>query len=450
MQTVSHIASGRLTTLQGVSIAKYVTGPKMEIGMRHADIPMTKLQDWGKWLSAAIAKRAGHASAKLHVSVVTTICTLTPMEDQYLLTKLAHVLEGVTRKSQLKPYYEKITMPLIEAISSTMSEFRGALPTRKDLPTKSSIQGTRPGVTEALLEAACKGLWIQFNEKSGILTGEEVEPNAEGSGDFPNLMFEGVRIPTRATHRLWGSDFDKTRALGPLLLSKAAPAPPNLRALAERACLRTAGTYHHPDCQVKLNTTLSASTIGDIMKDVRPNLTRSKCKLCASRWGPIDKEINSFVQVAAATDGSTYDGRHSGAALVYMADHTAADELWQQGYGWPLSIENNYIAELSAIHRTIRSIPVNVDLTIHTDSQSSIDSILSALRCPERTNYLRKGGRPYVMAICRAWDARKLAGGTTTLKHERAHTGAGPRPPWATHAPTDWPNITPCPIARQT
>jgi len=122
------------------------------------------------------------------------------------------------------------------------------------------------------------------------------------------------------------------------------------------------------------------------MKDVRPNLTRSKCKFCASSWGPIDKEINSFVQVAAATDGSTYDGRHSGAALVYMADHTAADELWQQGYGWLLSIENNYIAELSAIHRTIRSIPLNVDLTIHTDSQRSIDSIRSALRCPERTN----------------------------------------------------------------
>ena len=116
------------------------------------------------------------------------------------------------------------------------------------------------------------------------------------------------------------------------------------------------------------------------MKDERPNLTRSKCNLCANNWGHIDKEINSFIQVAAATDGSTYTGRHSGAGLVYMADHTEDDELWDQGYGWILGIENNYIAELSAIHRTIRSIPVNVDLTIHTDSQSSIDSILSALR----------------------------------------------------------------------
>ena len=57
------------------------------------------------------------------------------------------------------------------------------------------------------------------------------------------------------------------------------------------------------------------------------------------------------------------------------------------------------MAELSAIHRALRSIPVNVGITVHTDSQSSIDSILSALRCPEKVNYLRKGGRPYVMAI---------------------------------------------------
>jgi hypothetical protein len=420
MQTIAHITSGRLTTLQGVSIAKYVTGPKMDIGMRHADVPMTKLKDWDKWLSSAIAKRAGHTSAKLHASAVTTICALTPIEDQYLLTKLAHVLEGVTRKSQLKPYYEKTTLPLIEAISNTMSEFNGTLPTRGDLPTKASVQGAMPEVTEALLEAACKGLWVQFNDKCNILTGEEVEPDATGTDDFPELAFKGVSIPTRTTHKLWGSSFDKMGALAPLLSSGVAP--PNLLALAQRTCLRTPGTYHHPDCQVRPNATLSSSTIGDIMKEERP-MTRSKCKFCNRNWDPIDKEINSFVQVAVATDGSTYDGRDSGAAFVYVADHTPADELWQQGYGWLLNTENNYIAELSAIHRAMRSIPVNVDLTVHTDSQSSIDSILSALRCPEKTNYLRKGGRPYVMAICRAWDARKLAGATTTLKHVRAHTG---------------------------
>ena len=421
MQVLAHIRSGRLTTLQGVSIAKYVTGPQMEIGMRHASVPMERLREWDKWLSAAIGKRAGHASSKLHFSSVTTVCTLTPMEDQYLLAKLAHVLEAVTRKSQLKPHYEAIAMPLIGAISGTMAGLDGALPKRTDLPAAPHVQSAWPEITVALLEAACKGLWIEANPTSNIGRGEEVELGSAGDAHFPDLTFEGVSIPTRDTHLLWGSGFNKLRALGPML--STGTASPKLLALAARTCIRTPGTYHHPDCSTaKIGAERYSSTIGGIMQEHQP-MRRSDCKSCARTWGLIDEEINFFVRVAVATDGSTYPGRDSGAALVFMADDTEADELWQQGYGWRLSIANNYIAELSAIHRAIRSVPVNVNITVHTDSQSSIDSVLSALRCPERVNYLRKGGRPYVMAICRAWDARKLAGATTTLAHVRAHTG---------------------------
>jgi hypothetical protein len=301
-----------------------------------------------------------------------------------------------------------------------MMENEMKLPTLADLPPASSVQRAWPEITNALLEAASKGLWIEWNPKSKISSGEKVESSAIGHNHFPNLAFRGVKIPTRATHGLWGSGFDKTRALGPLLSSGAAP--PRLLALASQACVRTATTYHHPDCTTKLSNAKFPSSIGAIMQTSGP-MRRAKCLQCEKTWGPIDKEISFFVQAAAATDGSTYPDRDSAAAFVYMADDTEADELWQLGYGWMLGLRNNYIAELAAIHKLIRSIPVNVDLTIHTDSQSSIDSILSALRCPERVNYLRKGGRPYVMAICRAWDARKLAGGVTTLKHVRAHTG---------------------------
>jgi hypothetical protein len=420
MQALSHLRSGRLTTLQGVSIAKYVTGPQMEIGMRHAEVPLETLREWDQWLSSAIAARAGLASASLHVSSVTTVCTLTTMEDQYLLSKLAHVLEVVTRHSTLKSYYATIVRPLIGAISSVMAEKEFDLPSLADLPSIRSARQAWPEITEALLVAASKGLWIGSNPKSKVEGAENVDHSAVGEGHFPNLTFAGVRIPTRATHHLWGGKFDKTRALGPLLSS--GEAPPELIELAARECIRTAKTYHHPDCCLRQGAVHSPSTIGDIMKEAGP-MRRANCQMCNGTWGSLDKEINSFIHVAAATDGSTYNGRHSGAALVYMADDTEDDELWRQGYGWIIGMENNYIAELSAIHRAIRSIPVNVDITIHTDSQSSIDSVMSALRCPERVNFLRKGGRPYVMAICRAWNARLLAGGTTTLKHVRAHTG---------------------------
>ena len=78
---------------------------------------------------------------------------------------------------------------------------------------------------------------------------------------------------------------------------------------------------------------------------------------------------------------------------------------------------------MAAVHKAIRSIPVGVDLTIHTDSQSSIDSIEAAIRCPTGLNLLRKGARPHLLSIVRAWKARVKAGGSTTLRHVRAHTG---------------------------
>ena len=107
-----------------------------------------------------------------------------------------------------------------------------------------------------------------------------------------------------------------------------------------------------------------------------------------------------------------------------MDDGARNRELWgNAAYGWQILANNNYMAELAAIHKSLRSVPVNVALDIHTDSQSAIDAIKASLRNPEGTNYLRKGGRPYVMAICRAWTSRQEAGADTTLRHVRAHTG---------------------------
>ena len=46
MANISHLKNGRLSTLQASVLTKYVTGPKMEIGMRHADIPRNRLEKW--------------------------------------------------------------------------------------------------------------------------------------------------------------------------------------------------------------------------------------------------------------------------------------------------------------------------------------------------------------------------------------------------------------------
>ena len=70
--------------------------------------------------------------------------------------------------------------------------------------------------------------------------------------------------------------------------------------------------------------------MGDIMKESDP-MNRSKCKSCAGLWASIDKEIRSFIQPAAATDGSTCPGKSSGCPFIYITDDTDADEHWQQG-----------------------------------------------------------------------------------------------------------------------
>jgi hypothetical protein len=81
------------------------------------------------------------------------------------------------------------------------------------------------------------------------------------------------------------------------------------------------------------------------------------------------------------------------------------------------------MAELAALHKGIRSIPANVDITIHTDCLSAKQAIESALRAPESFKALRSAGRPYILAIVSAIETRTKSGASTTLLHVRSHTG---------------------------
>ena len=124
------------------------------------------------------------------------------------------------------------------------------------------------------------------------------------------------------------------------------------------------------------------------------------------------------------TDGSTYTNKPSAAAFVFADDNILHNDLWgTPGFYWTIGASDNYLAELAAIHKGVRSVPANVHLTIHTDSLSSIQAIHSALRCPERFKSLRCAGRPYILAILTAISVRSKLGATTSLHHVRSHTG---------------------------
>ena len=70
---VRHLDTYRTTTLQATYMAKYVMGPRLEIGMRHADVSAEELNTWDTWIAAALARRAGMGAEKLHKSGVAHI-----------------------------------------------------------------------------------------------------------------------------------------------------------------------------------------------------------------------------------------------------------------------------------------------------------------------------------------------------------------------------------------
>lgn len=418
--TAAHVDSGRLSLLQGISITKYVTGPRMEIGMRHAHIPRKLLRKWDKVLMSSLCKSAGITDGTVHATGTAASFKITPLEDLYDTVKLAYAMELLTRYSELKKLYQNTLKDTLDQIASCMENTEG-LPRPEELSR--TCETTKwPSMLDALVASASRGLWILPNQgKNGSRT-KEKQPakSCKGNGITKFSLFKGIRVPTRDTHDLWGQSFDKITALR-TTLQKPDPPPYEVVEIASKECYRTLKTYHCPGCPSSVGKTREKCTLGDAMIH---NLERSKCKDCQPLWLALERKVSHLIHAQICTDGSTYDGKPSAAAFVFLEDGAHTRELWGvPGYCWQLTVENNYVAEMAAIHKALRSVPVNVNLTIHTDSKSAIDSIDSALRCPTGLNMLRRGARPHLLAIIRAWRAREKTGGTTSIQHVRAHTG---------------------------
>ena len=86
--TILHTAAclhvRRLTLYQGCLLTKYVNGPKLEIGMRHATISAEELLGWDRKLSAALTGAANLSAASIHFTATSSICKYTPLSDLYL------------------------------------------------------------------------------------------------------------------------------------------------------------------------------------------------------------------------------------------------------------------------------------------------------------------------------------------------------------------------------
>ena len=142
-------------------------------------------------------------------------------------------------------------------------------------------------------------------------------------------------------------------------------------------------------------------------------------------WGAKFKPEENTIAIIC-TDGSTDPKQPSvpsGAAYVFADDSLRKHEYKNYSLSWTILQANNYVAEMAAINRGIRSIPVTVALQLYTDSESSIKAIQAYIRTNGSTPPLRCTARPYLISIARAIATRQLHGASTTITHVRAHTG---------------------------
>ena len=143
-------------------------------------------------------------------------------------------------------------------------------------------------------------------------------------------------------------------------------------------------------------------------------------------WGKSFKPPSKDTHVTICTDGSSNyrsPAKWSGASIVYLDDDFLTDEYDNRHQHWGVDTRKSYTAELAAINKAIRSVPLTVALTIYTDSLSSIHKIHAYRQTGGLSAPMACVARPYMRAIASALSARDALHTPTTLLHVRSHTG---------------------------
>lgn len=457
LHTVACLSSRRLTLYQGCLLTKYVNGPKLEIGLRHAPVPAPELEDWDRRLSKALAGAAGLHKSGIHVSSASTILRYTPVSDLYLQAQTAQILDMILKPSGLRDFHRSTLGPIVDNIDDLASS--------RSLRTYNPASAWDPGRAASLLALAQHGVRVRRNTLSDWEATED--PLASDVGDV-HCCFGGITIPmkTRESTTLWGKSFDHLNALLPLVLSHPSglgsvvqnhtglpsrvaseiahftlgpPSPPPPEGveptprnwmeafnILSGPCrpARSHKTFHHPNCP---HTGVTGSRSGPpttLLHALRKGLKRSSCRACSGMWkGTIDR-ARDLIRPMVCTDGSTIPGSNSAAAMAFVEDDIHRRDLWQvEGSYWPMTSPNNHSAELSGIDSGIRSTPVGVHVRIPTDSMASKLSIERALSDPFSSPLLRMAGRPFILSAVRAARVKANWGAKVTITHVRSHTG---------------------------
>jgi exonuclease III len=416
MTMVAAVRHGRITALQTGLLVREVLGAKLEIGLRHAVIPKVTLAGWDTWITSALCKRLELGHARLHKSMVYTVLGALSIEDTATAVRTSQMMESVSGGHELQGHYR---MELDTANQGTM------MPGHPVMQTVRTLAG--------------QGLCIVRNESrvhmDTNLSGRQRSGNQcwqvdyiaaykhtgrKAGGTWYLTYWSGHRIPTWTTKKeLDEAARDTREAYDEHIQNGTAQRCGDLtdEQIAARPYARpeygpTDVTTHPPymrgpalRCSGVLVPTRTDGTYGMWGYDFRPPL--------------------SGLEVHGCTDGSTFPGKPSGAAYVFVDDDVREHEYDPKGEMWQIEESNNFEAELAGINKILRALPVTVDIHIGTDSDASIKAIASALvkygaGCP---NLAGQAARPYITAICEAILKRLDAGSNTRFSHVFSHTG---------------------------
>ena len=106
MTVVTAIRHGRLTVLQAGILIREVIAAKLEIGLRHANIPKNTIQEWDKWLSGAMNTSLGRGSIRTHSSMVMSSLSTLTLENASLVAATVQLLESITKRYELRTHYQ--------------------------------------------------------------------------------------------------------------------------------------------------------------------------------------------------------------------------------------------------------------------------------------------------------------------------------------------------------
>ena len=247
-------------------------GPKLEIGMRHAYIPLTILDGWDTWILKALKYRSDLGSARIHRSALAVILRDASIRDKDALLKTIQTMETLTKDSEMRDHYiqeihkaNKKLRPEKEPKTRSMIDRAAHILDPKgneELNMRARIHPKDTLTLKKLKVMVKRGLTILANSQYKQSPEKPLTRKMEDSQKCieNTITIEGYQIPFRITDNHWGKDF---------------------------------------------------SVIMDNGEEV-------------------DTED---LRVTVCTDGSTFpDLEHSGAAIAYTDDFTTNEEMYIPGY----------------------------------------------------------------------------------------------------------------------